>query len=56
MLLDPKLLDEARRAVGARTATETVTRLLEEAVRRRRFVRGLRAAARLGPFDWSRVD
>lgn len=56
MLLDAKLLDEARRALGVRTETEAVTRLLEEAVRRRHFAESLEELARLGPFDASRIE
>lgn len=56
VLLDAKLLEEARQALGVRTETEAVTRLLEEAVRRRHFADSLEALACLGPFDTARIE
>ncbi len=56
LLLDQELLDRARRALGARTETETVTDALEAVVRREAQVRGLRELAALGPIDPTRID
>lgn len=55
LVLDQELLDRAREALGARTETATVTRALEDAVRRRQQIEGLRALARLGPIDAARI-
>lgn len=55
LLLDQELLDRARSALGARTETATVTRALEDLVRRRQQINGLRALARLGPIDAARI-
>jgi len=54
--LDQGLLDSARRALGARTETDAVTRALEAVVRRDRQVQALGILAALGPVDSRRVD
>jgi Arc/MetJ family transcription regulator len=54
--IDQALLDRARRALGARTETDTVARALEAVVRREQQIRGLDALAALGPIDASRID
>jgi Arc/MetJ family transcription regulator len=54
--LDQELLDRARRALGVRTETETVTRALEAVVRREQQIQGLRALATIGPVDAKRID
>lgn len=56
LLLDQQLLDRARRALGARTETDTVTQALEAVVRREQQVEGLRALAALGPIDATRIE
>jgi Arc/MetJ family transcription regulator len=53
--LDQDLLDRARRALGARTETDAVTRALEAVVRRDQQVQGLRALASLGPIEAERI-
>jgi hypothetical protein len=55
LVLDQALLDRARRALGARTETETVTQALEGVVQREAQVRGLRELAELGPIEGSRI-
>ncbi len=55
LLLDQDLLDQARQALGTRTETDTVIRALEDAVRRRVQIEGIRALARLGPIDPTRI-
>lgn len=55
-LLDQKLLDQARRLLGARTETETVTAALQLLVRRELQSAGVRELARLGPVDASRIE
>lgn len=54
--LDQDLLDRARRALGARTETDAITRALEAVVSREQQVRGLRLLASLGPIDPSPID
>ena len=56
LMLDQDLLDQAREALGARTETDTVTRALLDAVRRRQQIDGIRTLARLGPIDATRID
>jgi Arc/MetJ family transcription regulator len=51
MRLDQRLLDRARRALGARTESETVTRALEAVVRCGYQIEALRLLAKLGPSD-----
>ncbi len=53
--LDQDLLDRARRALGARTETDAVTRALEAVVRREQQVQGLRTLAALGPINAARI-
>src|SRR2546423_1669943 len=55
LMLDQDLLDQAREALGARTETDTVMRALEDAVRRRRQIEGIRALARWGRSDRRRT-
>jgi hypothetical protein len=55
LLLDQQLLDRARRALGARTETDAVTRALETVLRREQQVKGLRVLAALGPIDATRI-
>ena len=54
--LDQDLLDRARRALGARTETDAITRALETVVRREQQIQGLEALAALGPIDGARID
>ena len=54
--LDQTLLDRARRTLGTRTETDTVTQALEAVVRRGQQIQGLRALAELGPIDDTRTD
>jgi Arc/MetJ family transcription regulator len=54
--LDQDLLDRARRALGVRTETDTVTRALEAVVRREQQVQGVRALATFGPIDAARIE
>lgn len=54
--LDQALLDRARRTLGARTETDTITQALELVVRRGEQIQGLRALAALGPIDSNRID
>jgi Arc/MetJ family transcription regulator len=54
--LDQALLDRARRTLGARTETDTITQALEVVVRRGEQIQGLRALAALGPIDRNRID
>lgn len=52
--LDQALLDQARRTLGARTESETVTRALEAVLRRGQQIQGLRELAELGPIEDAR--
>ena len=54
--LDQNLLDEARRALGARTETEVITHALEAVVQRERQAEGLRTLASFGPIDERRIS
>lgn len=54
--LDQDLLDQARRALGARTETDAVTQALEAVVRRERQAQGIRALGSLGPIDITRIE
>jgi hypothetical protein len=54
--LDQTLLDRARRALGARTETDAVTRALEAVVRREQQVQGLRVLVEVGPPESKRID
>lgn len=54
--LDQTLLDRARRALGARTETDAVTRALEAVVRREHQVQGLHVLVELGPPESKRID
>jgi hypothetical protein len=56
LLLDQRLLDRARQALGARTETEAVTQALEAVLQREQQIQGLRALAALGPIDATRID
>lgn len=56
LMLDQRLLDRARRALGVRTETEAITQALEAVLRREQQIEGLRALAALGPIDASRID
>jgi hypothetical protein len=56
LLLDQRLLDRARQALGARTETETVTQALEAVLQREQQIHGLRTLAALGPIDATRID
>lgn len=56
LLLDQRLLDRARHALGARTETDTVTQALEAVIRREHQVQGIRALATLGPIELARID
>lgn len=56
LMLDQRLLDRARRALGVRTETEAITQALEAVLRRERQIEGLRGLAALGPIDASRID
>jgi hypothetical protein len=55
LLLNQELLDRARRALGARTETDTVTQALEIVVQRGEQIAGLRRLASLGPVDPARI-
>jgi hypothetical protein len=55
LLLNQELLDRARRALGARTETDTVTQALETVVQRGEQIAGLRRLASLGPVDPARI-
>ena len=54
--LDQELLDRARRALGVRTETDTVTQALEAVVRREAQIQGLRRLARRKRFHPERID
>ncbi len=54
--LDQNLLDRARRALGLRTETDTVTQALEAVVQREEQVQGIRRLARLKSFHPERID
>ena len=54
--LDQDLLDRARRALGLRTETDTVTQALEAVVRREEQLQGIRRLARLESFHPERID
>ncbi|MGH7575542.1 MAG: type II toxin-antitoxin system VapB family antitoxin [Longimicrobiales bacterium] len=56
LLLDQRLLDRARRALGVRTETEAITQALQDVVRREQQIQGLRTLAALGPIDATRID
>jgi len=55
LLLDQDLLDRARRALGARTETDTVIQALEAVVRREMQAQGIQLLPQLGPIDASRI-
>ncbi|MBI4229064.1 MAG: hypothetical protein HY693_05000 [Deltaproteobacteria bacterium] len=44
-LLNPRLIREAKRFLGARTETETIEKALEETIHRARFERMLKQSA-----------
>ncbi len=54
--LDQDLLDRARRALGLRTETDTVTQALEAVVRRDEQIQGIRRLTRLESFHPERID
>jgi Arc/MetJ family transcription regulator len=56
LVLDQRLLDRARQALGVRTETEAVTQALETVVRQEAQIQGLRALAALGPIDEARIE
>jgi len=56
VLLNQALIDRARRVLGTRTETETISLALEVVVRRAAQVRGLRALAALGPLNAARAN
>jgi len=56
MLLDQRLLDRARRALGASTDTDAVTQALELVVQRQKQVEGILQLGRFGPIDPSLID
>jgi len=55
-LLDQRLLDRARRALGASTDTDAVTQALELVVQRQKQVEGILQLGRFGPIDPSLID
>lgn len=55
LLLDQDLLDRARRALGARTETDTVIQALEVVVRREMQAQGIQLLPQFGPIDASRI-
>lgn len=54
--LDQNLLDRARRALGLRTETDTVTQALEAVVKREEQSQGIRRLSRLKSFHPERID
>lgn len=56
LLLDQKLLDRARRALGAATETDTVAQALELVVRRQKQIDGIMQLGKLGPIDPALID
>lgn len=58
-MLDPKLILEARAALGLRTETETIEHALEETVQRAKFARLIeesRGKFRFSSFDFGDGD
>jgi hypothetical protein len=53
-LLDPKLIQEARLALGLRTETETIEHALEETIQRAKFARLVKESR--GKFQFNSFD
>lgn len=56
LLLDQKLLDRARRALGTATETDAVTQALQLVVQRQKQVEGIMQLGKIGPIDPARID